>query len=546
MSKNSTWWLAAGALCFGLGIAGGRGLKGSEPSTATTDRPPPSPLRSATASASASASGSGSGSAALQFGPVEHPQIAERLATLDRIANIGLDELPDLVRELVAARVDQHDVADLLPAIDRWVELDPAGGFEFFSSQFPDRPDVILVTRFSVQWALVDAAAAIEAAKQSSNSGLSQDCLYQIVTKLASERPAEYFKHWEAFTSHSRGYVLSEAAQRLAETDPRAMLEFFPRLNDTARHGVIGDLAFGWAKKNPQAALAWARGLDDESDRSRALRAISSRLAETDPDWAAAVFADATSPVDPDKSLQWTVEGGYIGRDFNWRSIANRIAVNDPLAALRWVQRHGKPSEMARAVTNYLPTSASAAVDYLARLPAEMVPDTFRSPGLHWRPADPDTGLAKLGDIADPDLRESARSWLLVEIARQEPLKAIATAQEQIASENKRLPVIETGMRHWAKINPTNASVWLSQQPPGGDLDAGILGLVEATHIADPQAAIEWASAISDPDSRSSSLSFILQHQPVGWAREALEKVELQPHERTQLEERLRSRESGR
>ncbi len=291
---------------------------------------PNSPLRSAAGTA-------GSG---IQIDQIDHPEIAERLATLERIASIGVDELPDLVRELMAARSHKYDNGDLLPTIDRWIELDPAGGFEFFASQFPDKDDQF-----------------------------------------------------------------------------------------------------------------------------------------------------------------------------------------------------------------YLPLSASPAIDYLAQLPDGLLTgepegdETVVHASWH-RPSDVDVGLAKLDEIADPKLREIAHAWLLEEQAHTDPQIAIASAQGEISSPAARKRILENALRSWAATDLHAASAWLSEQPRGGELDGGITGILGAMRITEPDAAIQWAAAISEPESRIEQFSIILNEQALAWAQQTLEQLELGADEREQLAKVIQPREA--
>ncbi|MGI9239715.1 MAG: hypothetical protein ACR2RV_02880 [Verrucomicrobiales bacterium] len=527
----SAIWLVSVLLAFGLGLAGGRAMRTVAPRHDPALERLKTPLRSAVPAPGLD----------NQKLTIEQPAIAARIGILERLTTIGLAELPGLVRQLMDERVAPGNLTDVTPAMDRWIELDPAGGFAFFASEYPEKPDSDCLSAFCARWARVDPDAAFETVSEFVPDRRAKDCVNSIEMTIATLDPAEFFRRVDL--SRDQNYHVAHAGLALALKDPQAAIAILPRLGESQRHGLTGEIAFGWAINDPDAAAGWARELDHPMTRARALHAIAAALITTDPERAAKVYQEGDQSQAQSSGTQPGPYIGYYGESYDWGAIAAKLARTDPAAAFEWAQPFTDQHNLVSTVMNCLPPSASATVDFLAALPAEIFAgaEGGQFPGARegWEPPDLDEGLAKLSEIADPGTRQMAHAWLLSEQARDRPQSAISAAGEQISSPALRAPVLENALASWVIEDPTGASAWLAEQEPGSDRDAGISGLLEVSRIAEPAAAIGWASAISDPETRISHLLQIFTEQPRDWAVSTFESLELSDDERNRIKPSL-------
>ena len=518
MKGISARWLVAGASAFWLGWGGGQLINHRAADTAGM-KDAAKPLGSALTSPGVES----------RDATIDQPELAERIQFLQTLTTTELGDLPALVGQLVADLDRNGTYRELGNAIDRWVELDPAGGFAFCVAALSDGGGKFPISLFARRWARVDPDAAVEACQAA-----APDSLTSIAEELANQRPADYFR---LLIGGSGNDYLAEASQRLAREDPQAMLAFLPQLDETLRDGVSADLACGWARKDPEAAIVWVRELDEGAIRQRAFRALAFGLVDSDPQRAAEIYLEGGID-DGREAIHNTVAfGEYTGQNFGWGEIAKRLASSDPVAAYRWAQHFTDGRTPGELVTTCAPASASATIDYFRALPPEaFVAGTTINPPYEWRPADVVEGMARITEITDPNARETALAWLLAADVGNDPQAAIATAMDAIGTPASRAPILEQALAAWAASDPPAASAWLAGLGAGSDRDAGIRGLLQASRLGDPDAALEWAQQISDGEARQGQLSFILSGQPRRWALDALESLGLDDAERSEIE----------
>ena len=66
-------------------------------------------------------------------------------------------------------------------------------------------------------------------------------------------------------------------------------------------------------------------------------------------------------------------------------------------------------------------------------------------------------------------------------------------------------------MWNWTTRDPEAAGNWLAGQPAGPARDAGITGLAKAAFDFDPEAALDWATEISDEGFRGEAVEIGLR-----------------------------------
>ncbi len=477
------------------------------------------------------------------------------LGSLERISASGLEALPALWREMLAGG---DNIPLRMALVDRWIELDPEDGFAFFTETEAEWEGTILngvVPEYCGRWALVDPERALEAAKSITGFGPSAGfSIRAVAAALARDRPGDLFRLL-AVPGQSRWLPasLSVAIRNLALTNPRAAVTAIENLDRDLRlgKGLAADLAGGWARQDPEAALAWARKLTDKledsdgffatsvgfvGERTRALRAIARQLLERDPDAAAALYREAAGRSGDDQ------EGPFRHVVYDWTEAAKILSEADPLAALAWVARHF-PEEAIRAIPACLPQNAVASLEALAALPGVRAPNGWPPewPRNDWRPVRVEEALARVTEITNPVLRESFRAWLLEAQATTDPQAALAGAVRDLGDAKYRARILKEGMAYWARQDLAAASAWLATRPEGPERDATIAGLVRVASYSDPALALSWAGTISKESARVREIEDVYrcwQSLDGEAARTAVEALLLSDAEKTALRER--------
>lgn len=490
MKGNSAPWLLAGILAFALGAAGGWNSKKATTEPEKTPPPATKPLGSALTTASPKR--------------IQQPELAERIDFLEDLTTTDLDKLPDLLRGLIDADGNSSDYLALNSVIDRWIELDPEGGFAFFLENFPDAAyRSASISAFARRWARVDPDAAIAAASQTAGP----HAIRSVAEELATHRPDDFFR---LCSDGQHDFHVSAAAQHLSREDPQAMLAFLPQLEEIVRSAVSADLAFGWAKKDPDAAVTWARGLEAGRDKTRTFRALAFSLIERDPERAAELYLEGGNLEDQMVKPPLS-DSGYRGQNFHYTEAAAQLAKSDPVAAFEWAQRFRTDGKHHYLVAGLTPPSAVGLIDYFSGLPDEAFPEGemiyFPNP---WNPTDTEEGLARLSEIPNPHARKLAAGW----IRFATPI-SIAT-------------------------DPAAVSARLLELAPSQRRDRGIASLVATLRVGEPDSALQWVQQIGDDSIRKQATAGLLKEQPESWGRAALDSLDLDQDQRAEIKKLMK------
>jgi hypothetical protein len=334
----------------------------------------------------------------------EPGQMARMQSLLDLYAGMDAAQL-----EAEAAKLDSLPMAERIMAsfllFGRWAEVDPTGALAYSNTMGMGgmfvRPTILQ------SWASVDPENA---------------------AKYFSENPREFAMMGGFGGGRGPGGGESGASVIAAE----------------------------WAKLDPEAALAWANGLEGR-DKSGALNSVISEMASKDPSKAAQVAA--------------TLTGDDQARAYG--EIAGKWASTDFAAAEAWIQ--GLPAESRdRAMSQALETLANT---------------------------DPEGAAAKVAGIPvgrdrDRAIEDIAGSW-----ARKDPAAAAAWVAQQETEDPD--DAIRSVIATWANQDGAAALAFIQQQPAGELRDEATSTYIWSNRTADPQQTIQLAESISDEGARN-------------------------------------------
>ena len=148
--------------------------------------------------------------------------------------------------------------------------------------------DHMFLTSIVESWALKDPDGALQAISALEKEGVRRNMRYTLVHAWARSSPSTLLANLDTLPESFRVVGQENALRSLAETAPKAVLDYLPSLsNDNSLPGILYAVAESWSRIDPVEALNWVQNdsLANEM-KSNLLNPILSRLSETDPDLA--------------------------------------------------------------------------------------------------------------------------------------------------------------------------------------------------------------------------------------------------------------------
>lgn len=259
------------------------------------------------------------------------------------------------------------------------------------------------------------------------------------------------------------GWIASGMIGQYFAGDLNLAQKFFDALTDPCvRDFAFSSIASELAKKDPAAAIAWARSQTQSDWSDQVIANLYGRLAEKNPDVALAALNDTGTPL-TSQQRERALEGLAEHHPDRLRSfIADGGLKSATMSEVKWLANNMKK----------LPRDL---IDLAANVPAGEVRDSFLS-----------SVAFKLSEQGDLEGAEKA-------------LRAVHPSLERV-----------TAMREYAKGRASKSiadtTAWLTSLPPGPDRDAAIEGFTWHADETQPQMAIEWATAIAAPQYRETAI----------------------------------------
>jgi len=478
--------------------------------------------------------------------------------------------MPALYKEIADMKDAFRRRAFRAALIAEWVQVDPAGGFEFFRSRGSDTSQR---KQFFEEWLAHDANAAVTAllASPPGWERMAHDCLPEIarraparVAEITSRLP-EPESYWstnvrDAFAILAQGGV--SAARSVAE-----------KVTGPNRAQALSGIAQVWAKSDPGAALDWAKGLPEGLDRDEVIRSAIIGRASVDPVAALdsvgivppggrqAHFATTTgarvlkeaAKADFDATVAWLqAHPGRMSQE-DMMGLADTVTRRlnaDPAGFLTSLAESGGLNAVMPAIDSALLNQAagqrSAIWDWLNKQPEndatrELRLQVLRTAGYQ----DPELAIRFAADRPEFLKGEGAlenfvgsllnggslisRVDRLLEVAPDSMRTVIAErafnylrgdtmddphqwlARLALVSENSRPKAMESIARAWGEQSPEEAFTWATSLPVG-DARNGAVGAVATSWARrDPHSAADWVASLplgADRDQSAGSLVF--------------------------------------
>ncbi len=422
--------------------------------------------------------------------------------------------------------------------IAEWVQVDPAGGFQFMLGKDGDS---VQRRQFFEEWLARDphaATAALLAAPKGWEK-LARDSLSEIarrdpgsVTQIASKLPAS-----DSYWDHS----VRDAFAILAQSDMATARRAAESMTGASREQALSGVARAWAETDLNGAVAWAKSLPEGTDRDEVVRAALLGAARKDPAAALdlvnavppggrpAFFASSTgarvlveaSDANFDATVAWlATHPGKMGRqDLVGLAGAVTERLNADTAGFLTAQTSSD------TLTSLLPAIDSALLngsggqrqaiwDWLKSQPdnetTRLLRDqVLRSAGYQ----DPSLALQLVADLpASPDNWERFKNLANSLFNGGSALSRYDQLLAQ-APENMRQPLIDAALQVLNGNNLDDTQRWISRiaQLPETSRAAGSETLARAWAEQSPEAAVAWAATLSPASTRATADAAIAQ-----------------------------------
>jgi len=256
------------------------------------------------------------------------------------------------------------------------------------------------------------------------------------------------------------------------------------------RLAAIAPLLAEWLAVSPADASAWTQALPAGDFRSDATSELLLAWTRLNPDEAAA-WLPASSLLNPESASVF----------------AGAWANSNPTKAATW----------AASLTN--PSDRTAARSAIATA---------------WATSDPTSAATWAASLPSPDrapaITSAADSW-----ARANPAAAAAWLSSlSPANDPSLVAAAGSVVHHWTESNPGAVSRWLNNLPDGPAKESAVALFSLAAAPLAPTDALLWATSLSDPSLRSSTVADVCER----WYDAAPDEFKAQiPNQLDQLEE---------
>lgn len=357
-------------------------------------------------------------------------------------------------------------------------------------------------------WAKLDPQAAVAAAAAHASPRILEDVIRSIgqgdhdaAIRFQAEYPAANTPYaWEGILG-GIGRTDRGAAAALALEKNLKLKEY------------VGS----WVAREPEAALAWARGLEDPVQRRRVMDLAVEELITADP-----------------RAALTELEQLPAGRSRTERTAEALSALSrtDPAAARAAAESLPNSADRQRALADLTETLAArdpvAALDILKDL------SWADEAGLQGEWSYKSATSSIVGPLSNGTDHNSVRQ--LMQSAPERTADLLASLPPE------RAAPISQAIRQWTSAQPEAASRWLTELPAGTVKDTAITALTrwlaQESPEPDYEAALAWGAAISTPEQQLESMRITLgtwRNQDWKAARAAVDRLPLTPEQRTQV-----------
>jgi hypothetical protein len=420
--------------------------------------------------------------------------------------------------DMLARRNDRVAVRQIL--FSRYTELDPHAALAYLD-RVGSPPKIELLFLIFNSWAKVDLDAAIEAARERSDSR-EQQVANDAILRAYEDADRETIGRIETrLPGPSDGTRYSpDEIVNTSMRDPELALAEATKLDGNARFAVATEIGGRWARRDAETAYEHANEIADPAMRLWFERGVFYEWAQVDPERVVAILNE-TSGRRLDDILAAAIAGLAAGRpDIAFASAQGLTAANARLPALQEVTARWAASDpQAAAVAlegiddasmrenltsivgrSFAQKSPSAAIDWARR---SGNPGAWRAVLEGVAATDPQYALDLASTASNERERRELQAAVLAAIAATDPATA-ALQWQQRGDPEADAWVLAQIADQWHSREPAAAEQWLLNLPPSGARDSALASV--QWKVADPNAAVRLINAMQSEDQRRAAV----------------------------------------
>ena len=256
--------------------------------------------------------------------------------------------------------------------------------------------------------------------------------------------------------------------------DPESALKYAEEKLDekSERRFGISEALAGWAKKDTDAALAWANANNHNNtpENNPHILGVIKGIAENDLETANRLLMDL-----PSGNAKWQ-SSTFLAQEYVKKSISE---------AIDWANRFPKEDKRLRETI-------------LGQVGAKLARKDIQATA-NW--------VEKM--IAEP-ASQRVMDNLLTQWVAESPQDASVWVADLEDSENQTYAMKQLTSR-WSLVDPVSTAEWLNSFPPSESLDPVVGEFVNRICGRDPEGAAGWALSIVDPKSREKAIDQVMQ-----------------------------------
>lgn len=387
--------------------------------------------------------------------------------------------------------------------------------------------------RLFAEWYAKDSEGALAYLKKMPRGSEFNSALFMALADIAKKDPrrALALARGLAVSSEER-VVYNVIFDQLAADNAQEAVKFLKDAPEgECRVNAVRALAIRWADQDIEAALGWARGLDDPAIRGPALESVLFELAEADPWRTFAVAVENLSgdelernvarvlkelkAIDPEKAgtLVRLLPPGETQTHASL-DIARALADRSPALALEWGAT--LPSEelqqlvLHNVLDVWMGSAPAGACDYVLAMPAGPAQERAAAHlAENLAVQDSAAAIAFAERLQDAAARQAALVAAASGWARRDAGAATRWAVGLGESASLRADAMDATLSYWVLSDSDAAVRYVRRLAAGAVRDDALDTLSTLLSVQQPELAMDLASAIGSPKLRNGALTAV-------------------------------------
>jgi hypothetical protein len=373
--------------------------------------------------------------------------------------------------------------------ISRWAELDPQGAF---AHALEKNGSAYVVMKI---WAENDLAAAREALSKISEDSKRKGAIAGLIEALAESDPKQAFELVEKTETYSDPVEM--VFENWVEQDPEEAASHAAKLpRGFQRQAAIRAVTTRWAESNLENALQWAESLP-ESD-------VTGKAGYGDGTPVALIVANWMDK-DPESALRWIKERSLNPRTANLLAASTRevfFKTGNPMLSAQIVLmlQPGEPrnNALGNLIRWWGDNDLDGAITWATEQSGDVQAATIPSLAGRLAETDPEKAL----DLAS-NLGDAARAKAFGEIVSAWAHRNPAAAAEWLQGQPPNAEQLKRVAYAWVQKDVNEATEWINTLEDGATKDQVLSDVATRLQSANPLVALAWIAGIGDEQQRN-------------------------------------------